>query len=61
MKEFTEKNNFYNVNDKKIDINKQEWTPFPTMKANNIDYSKLDPASIRMSLFKNYPVTKNLI
>jgi hypothetical protein len=56
IKELTEKNNFYNVNANKGNINKQEWTPFPTPVPNNIDYSKHEPASIRMTLFKNYPV-----
>lgn len=56
MNEMTEKNNFYNSNINKLNLKQQEWTPFPTPTVNNIDYSKLEPASIRMTLFKNYPV-----
>lgn len=36
-----------------------KWTPFPQPNKPNIDFSAIEPASIRMTQFKSFPVTLN--
>lgn len=54
MNQLSEKKN--GVEEEKHGSKIIKWTPFPTPPKNNVDYSKVDQASIRMTLFKIYPV-----
>jgi hypothetical protein len=38
-----------------------KWSPFPNPPKNYYDFSKMDSASVRMSLFRIYPVSILLI